>query len=617
MREFFKIAWRNLGRNLRRTVIIVVAVALGVWGGLVSMSIFNSLGHQMVNNFINSSLGHIQIHIKGYVKNPSLRLCMTDADEVLSKIKGADHLAGYAPRIYGFALAQSARNSQGVMMVGIDPVMEPTVTRIRQIVKSGSYFTANDDPGVLIGKSLASKLKVDVGDKLSFYLQSFEGGEDVVESFRIRGIYESGISTIDKSVVYLPLQRAEKIMKMENRLNEIAIKVDQDKNVELLKADLKNRLSNEKPKLLMQAQKERSDGKEFDLLKIREPGAGNLILAPEAMGESFKRNPNVTNLALRLELPLAAVHRTRTGGEKYLDLQVFGLEPVNENKLSGIFDRVEIPAKSWLKGTEMDKELEANQGWVVLGESAAQALESEPGDTIRLDSGDKILSLEVIGKLKDGLEESSGKPFAVVSRSDLWRTFVSRSAASEVAVKLKESAELKKTQDELLSGLGLEVQDWKEIWPFLDQYIQILNYTNLVLLLCIYIIIAFGIANTMIMSVFERVRELGILKAIGTSPRQLFGMVIMESVMLAMIGMALGGLASAITIGVWAKKGLDLSMFAAGLEAFGFPTVIYPMLTLKNILTAAVLAFGIAVLSAIYPAIRASRLLVVQALRRF
>jgi ABC-type lipoprotein release transport system permease subunit len=616
MKEFFIIAWRNLGRNLRRTIIITAAVALGVWGGLVSMSIFNSLGHQMVGNFINSSLGHIQIHAKGYVKNPGLRLCMTDADEVLSKIKGAEHLAGYAPRIYGFALAQSARTSQGVMMVGIDPVLEPTVTRIRQIVKSGSYFSANDDPGVLIGKSLAAKLKVKVGDKLSFYLQSFEGGEDVVESFRVRGIFESGISTMDKSVVYLPLQRAEKIMKMENRINEIAIKADQDKNMGLLKADLQNKLAGEKPELMVHTQRESADGKEFELMKITEPGVGNLILAPEAMEESFKRNAKVANLALRLELPLAAVHRTSAGRERHQDLQVLGVEPVNENKLSGIFNRVEIPAGSWLKGAEMDKELEANQGWVILGDSAAEALGAEPGDTIRLGSGDKIFSLEVTGKLKDGLEQSSGKPFAVVSRSDLWLAFVSRSAASEVAVKLKDHADPEKTRDELLAGLGLEVQDWKEIWPFLDQYIQIINYTNLVLLLCIFIIIAFGIANTMVMSVFERMRELGILKAIGTSPRQLFSMVIMESVMLAVIGMALGSLASAITIGVWAKKGLDLSMFAAGLASFGFPTIIYPVLSLENILTALIMAFMIAILSALYPALRASRLPVVEALRK-
>jgi len=616
MKEFVKIAWRNLGRNLRRTLIITIAIALGVWGVLVTIAVYNSMAFQMVDNFIYASLGHVQIHIKGYTKNPGLRLCMTDAGEILQKIKGASHMAGYAPRIYGFALAQSPRTSQGVMIVGIDIAKEPTVSRIKKFIKSGSYFTSDDEPVVLVGKDLAHKLKVGEGDKLSFFMQSFQSEEDVVESFRIKGIFSSGITELDKMMVYLPIKQAEKIMEMQDRVNEIAITVDDEKNLELLKADLKQRLPEQKPDLRVEELKTDLDGKPVSLLKITKSGQDKMILAPEAFGESFKLNGNVSMISNRLFLPMAALHKNRLGKDSYLDLELIGVEPVNENRVSGIFDRVQIPSDSWLQGAEMDKELEANKGWVVLSESAAQALNAVPGDTVRLDSGDKVLSLQVAGTLKQGLDGPGEKPFALMFRQDMWRTFISQSAASEVVLRLKENSDARKTGEELLAGLSLEVKDWKELWPVLAQMTSIMDYTNYVLLLCIYIIIAFGIANTMIMSVFERVRELGILKAIGTSPRQLFGMVIMESVMLAMIGMALGGLASAITLWVWDRNGLDLSMFEAGLAAYGLPTVLYPVLTLKNILTAVIMAFGIAVLSAIYPAIRASRLLVVQALRR-
>ena len=143
-----------------------------------------------------------------------------------------------------------------------------------------------------------------------------------------------------------------------------------------------------------------------------------------------------------------------------------------------------------------------------------------------------------------------------------------------------------------------------------------MDIANYVFLLVIYIAVAFGIANTMIMSVFERVRELGILKAIGTRPGQLFNMVILESVMLAMIGMGLGGAVSGLTVWVWAKRGLDLSIFAEGMEAMGLGTVLYPVLTLENIVFSVAGAFIIAIVSAFYPAYRASRLLVVQALQR-
>jgi ABC-type lipoprotein release transport system permease subunit len=502
------------------------------------------------------------------------------------------------------------------MIAGIDPELEPTVSRLREFVKAGSYFTSADEPEALIGKSLAHKLKVNPGDKLSFYLQSFEGGEDVVESFRIKGVCASGISSLDKMLVYLPLRRAQKVMKMENRINEIALRVDDPKNLELLKADLKARVANEEPRLTVAAEKGTRDGKEFELLKIREPAPLDLIMAPEALAEAFKRNAEVSNLSLRLELPLQAVHRRSPGREKRLELEALGVEPVSENKISGIFEGVEIRGDSWLRGTEMDKELDVNRGWVILSEAAAQALEAEAGDTIELASRGKVLSLEVAGILKRA-GDGGGKPLAVTARRDLWETFVGRTAASEIAVRLKENADARKTGEELFAGLRLEVQDWKELVPVLAQMTAIMNYANLVLLFCIYIIIAFGIANTMIMAVFERVRELGILKAIGTSPERLFAMVVLESIMLALLGLLIGALVSAGTVWLWARNGLDLSMFAAGLETVGMPTRLYPALTLRDILTAAFMAVAIAILSALYPALRASRIPVVEAIRRF
>jgi len=613
MLEFCKIAWRNLGRNLRRTLVITGAVTLGVWGGLMTMAIYNAFVYQMVDNFIYSNLGHLQVHVKGYDKNPSLRLCMLDGERVIRQIKGAPHMAGFAPRIYGFALAQSARASNGVLIAGIDPELEPTVTRIRKFVKSGSYFSGPDEPEVLVGKPLAHKLKVEVGDKLSFFMQSFQGEEDVVESFRIKGIYSIGLTEMDRKIVFLPLKRAEKVMQMQGKLNEIAITVDDPRNLELLKAELKKRLPPEKPDLKTEVSSHELSGETFSLVKFTRPEPGLIIDSPEAMGESFKLHPASSLVNYRLTIPASAFAKRP---EKRIELTLYGVDPVNENRVSGIFDRVQIPEGSWLKAAEIDKELEANDDWVILSEDVAAELGVEPGASVQIISRGTTLSLSVAGLLKQSPDQAGG-PFAVMKREPMWRSLKGHSAASEIDVRLKQGADPAESVSGMLSGLGLEVQDWKELWPVLAEMIQIMDYTNVVLLLCIYIIIAFGIANTMIMSVFERVRELGILKAIGTGPRQLFALVILESVMLSLIGMAAGGMVSAATIIIWAGYGLDLSMFAEGLAAYGMPTVIYPVLTLENILTAVILAVVIAIISALYPAFRASRLLVVEALRRF
>ena len=616
MREFIKIAFRNLGRNLRRTIIITCAIAIGVWGAVVTIAIYNAFSYQMVENFIDANLGHIQILKKGYHKNPRLRLCILNACEILNQLKAIPHLAGYAPRINAFALTQSPRASQGVLLCGIDPELEPSVTRIKEFVIKGEYFSASDENAVLVGKRLAQKLKVEVGDKLTFFTQGFQSDEEVVENFRIKGIYQTGITEIDKAIVYLPLPQAERILGMEDKLNEIALRVDEEKNLKALKAELVKRLESEKLELEVA---EINFGKANQAgagLRFYKSGLGQLIVSPQSLSESFKLNPEVAAISPRLALPMAMIYQDKAKIEHYLDLKVYGVEPINENRISGIFDRVKLASDSWLKDSELDKELEVNQDWVILNKSAISALGAEIGDTVRLDSGDKILTLEVLGILEEDWESAPNEAFALVSWERLWRTFISQSSASEIVVRLKPGAELETVKKELLTGLGIEVQDWRELWPILAEMTQLMNYTNLVLLLCIYIVIAFGIANTMVMSVFERVREFGILKAIGTKPSQLFGMVILESVMLALLGMALGGILSGINIWFWARNGLDLSMFAEGLEAFGMPTVIYPFLRGTNIISAVLLALGMAVLSAFYPGLRASRIMVASALRK-
>ena len=613
--ELFKIAWRNLGRNPRRTSVIIAAVAVGVWAMCIVGSYYDALGAQLLETLIFGNIGYVQIHRLDYQKNPSLRLCMTDGAAVINKIKGAPHLTGYSPRIYNFALARSPSTSQGVMIMGMDPDLEPTVTRIKSFIKSGSYFQSNDEPVVLIGQSLANKLKLGAGDKIAFLMQGFSGGQDVVESFRIKGVFASGFDEFDR-VVYMPIRQAERIMDMKDRLNEIAIMVDDPKNLEALKAELKARLPSQESDLKVVPEQETLDNKAVHLLGIRSKEPGKLILAPEAITESFKNHPNSELVSYRLELSAIAVFE-RSGRKRSLELSVIGVEPLKEERLSGIFSRVKVPEGSWLAGAELDKELDANQGWVILGETVAERLGVSAGDTILIEAQGKSLPLQVAGTLQRGPGAREDGLFAIAGSALLLKEFIGQSAASEVVVQLKEGADSKETAKDLLSSLGLDIRDWKELYPEFVTIISSMDYVNYILLFCFYIIIAVGIANTMVMSVFERVREFGILKAIGTRPRQLFFMVILESVMLALTGMALGGLVSGILIGYWSRHGLDVSRFTWDFGGGGGPNVIHPTLTLVNILTIVVTAFVIAILSALYPAARASRLRVVEALSKF
>ena len=617
MFEFVKIAWRNLWRNTRRTLIISFAIGLGIWGGIIAVAFDNAFVFQMMDNFIYTHLGHIQIHFKGYHKNPALRLCIAEPEKVLEAVKTVPGIKGYAPRIKSFGLAQSPRASQGVMLVGIDPELEPTVTRIKTFIRRGRFFQEAEERGVLIGEALAKKLRLELGDKLTIFSQGFASDEGVMESLRVVGIYKSGVSELDKTLVYLPLKTAERILEVEGKISEVAIVIEQEDKLNRVKNLLKEKLKPLRPRLGVREKELESSSAGKDKFLVFTSPDKNIILDPEIYEEAFKRNSSLEGITVRLNLPITALHRLEKGKVSSLNLSLVGIDPLGEEKVSGIFSKVELAPDSWLWGTELEKELEVNQDWVILSEPASKKLNARPGEKISFDTGDKILELEVVGIIKDFPGAGLGEDFALVHRQRIFKTFINRPAGSEIWARLNPEANPEQVKQELLGYLDFEVLDWGELYPVLAQLYSLMNAANYVLLLVIYIAVAFGIANTMIMSVFERVRELGILKAVGTRPAQLFGLIIIESIFLAILGMVIGAIASGITIGLWARSGLDLSMFATGMEALGLGTVLYPVLTFENILGAVVMAVLITIISAIYPALRASRLLVVEALRRF
>lgn len=616
MSTYLKIAWRNLFRNPRRTLVIILAIGLGIWGVLMAMAMDNAFAYQMIDNFIFTYLGHLEVHARGYQKHPSLKLCLAPAEAVLAKIQGAPHLRAYAPRIKNFGLAQSARASRGVMLVGIDPEAEARVTRLREFVSQGRYFTGPEEEAVLIGESLARELKIGLGDKVTFLTQGYASEEGLIESLRITGLYKSGISELDKVLVYVPLPVLARILGMEGKLSEVAIRVDQDQNLPLLKSELRQRLAGVKPDLT--AEPITLSGEESGpvaALQVRERRTQELLADPDPLAESFRLHPEVSSESLRLALTLPVRRRLSDLETREATLELWGVDPLRENKTTGLFSRVQVPAGSWLSGTELEKELDIQTDWIILSQPAAQALAAAPGDTLEIGAGAKTLRLKVAAEIASGIPGEAGGSFAILHREPLWQTFLGQPRASEILVRLKPGADAKKVSEELLAGLGLEVLDWGELYPVLKEMGSMIDVANYVFLLVVYIAVTFGIANTMIMAVFERTRELGILKALGTTPGQIFLLVILESVFLSVLGTVFGMAISGATYWLWARHGLDLSFFASGMEAMGLGTVLYPVLTAANIGITVLAALAIAVASALYPGWRASRLLVVEAMR--
>jgi ABC-type lipoprotein release transport system permease subunit len=163
---------------------------------------------------------------------------------------------------------------------------------------------------------------------------------------------------------------------------------------------------------------------------------------------------------------------------------------------------------------------------------------------------------------------------------------------------------------------GMDVKTWDKIMPEAGMYTSTMNYYLLIFMIIILLALGFGIVNTMLMAVLERIKELGMLMAIGMNKRRVFSMIMLETVFLGMTGAVIGMVISYGLIWYTGKTGLDLtSMYQEGFEAIGFSPMIYPSIGWDSFFQLILLVVLTGVLASIYPARKAMKLSPSEALR--
>ncbi len=167
---------------------------------------------------------------------------------------------------------------------------------------------------------------------------------------------------------------------------------------------------------------------------------------------------------------------------------------------------------------------------------------------------------------------------------------------------------------ERLEPRGLAVRTWKERFPLLVLAMEAYGYSVVLLAVILFTAVAFSLVNAFLMVIFERIREIGVMMASGIRPGQIRLMLFLEAVFMLLLGTAVGGALSALVLGYWAARGLDLSAFAEGLGAFGIGAVVYPYFDWGHLGLGYALIVGMVFLAVLYPAYRAGRFEVVEAL---
>jgi ABC-type lipoprotein release transport system permease subunit len=179
---------------------------------------------------------------------------------------------------------------------------------------------------------------------------------------------------------------------------------------------------------------------------------------------------------------------------------------------------------------------------------------------------------------------------------------------SEVAVVGDDYRDVSSLRSDVSARLGdaTETLAWQELNTYLSNMLRVMDGFVLVWMVVIFLALSFGLVNTLVMAVFERVREIGLMLALGMRPASILGQIIVESIFLLVLGLVIGNALSYASI-IPLQDGIDISVVAKGMEMMGASSILYPELLMKDVVMANIVVLVLGFIASLSPAWRASR----------
>ncbi|VWC92411.1 permease [Burkholderia contaminans] len=238
---FVLIALRNLMRNPRRTAIMVAGTAFGIVGFAFLLSFFDGFFDQTIENSTRYLTGHVQLERPGFRDDFAPQLAIARPAPLLDALRRTPGVAAAAPRVQAQALASTAAKSEGIMLIGIDPLAEARVTFIARTIVQGHALAPGADREVMIGRRLADKLRVRIGEKIVVMTQA-AGGELGTAAYRVGGIFSTESASFDEAFAFVTLSAAQSLTGLGSQVSTINLRLDSREQVESVTAALRSRV---------------------------------------------------------------------------------------------------------------------------------------------------------------------------------------------------------------------------------------------------------------------------------------------------------------------------------------------------------------------------------------
>lgn len=237
----FKMAWRNIWRNPRRTLLTICAIAFASFLLVFMLSFqFGSYG-TMINTTVKMSTGHLKVYARKWHENKEMRFTIDNPGSVAEILDTIPEIKAYSFRTSGFSLVSSDERSYGVLVTGIDPEREKQVSTIGALIRKGAYLEKNDQGRVIVGGLLAKNLKVGVGDALTLMGQGKDGSV-AASVVTIKGVFESGVDDFDRNAIMMGQNDFNEIFSMGGSVHEAVIIADSLRSVSPIKKEISEAL---------------------------------------------------------------------------------------------------------------------------------------------------------------------------------------------------------------------------------------------------------------------------------------------------------------------------------------------------------------------------------------
>ncbi|MBS1524180.1 MAG: ABC transporter permease [Bacteroidetes bacterium] len=223
-------AWRNIWRNKMRSLVIILSIALGLFAGISVLGLYKGMMKSRVRNVIDAEQSHLQIHDPGFKNDYEPKFILQNGSSLLKTINALPQVKTASPRSITNGMLATASGSSGVQINGVIPDLEYKTTQLKAKIIEGKAFDPARKNQVIIGKKLATKMKLKTGAKLVLTFTD-TAGNLVSGAFRVAAIYRSDNAPLDERNVYVNISDLDNLLNIPGAFHEIAILLKSDEDV--------------------------------------------------------------------------------------------------------------------------------------------------------------------------------------------------------------------------------------------------------------------------------------------------------------------------------------------------------------------------------------------------